>query len=236
MNVLPTLLIAAAVLGLCGCGGPYHRQAAGDPGGVPLRLEVELSRTYVRDLRNRGPGGRETVVYHHGFHHDHWGYYGPGYRHRYPGIRYRYDPYWSTEFYSTGPAPTSVHLLGGDGPGQARLFRTELDYGTNLIDVPVRAGRQVTLTIQAYGGYEGWEEIGSFTAADRPGQRVSIDLKEHPPRMTVTDPDGTVVEAIPRPATPPAPPPPPPAPADPATPAPPPTVPAPAPPPAAPAP
>jgi len=203
MRAVPVALIAALTLALVGCGGPYHRTALGDAGGVPVRLEVEISRDFVRDLNNRGPGGREVVVYNQGFYTGWWGGY--GYRGSHgngycpPGHRYAYDPFWYSNVYWTGPAPTAVYLLGGDGPGQARLLRTELDYGTNFIDVAVRPGRAVTLTVQAYGGHEGWEAVGTFTAADKAGQVVKLDLKEHAPQMRVFNPDGTVIEPTPAP-------------------------------------
>ena len=194
-RILMSLLILALVL--AGCGGPYVRQAKGDPDGVAMQIEVQISHDYVRDLRNRGPGGREYVAYSSGFYGGWWGGY-RGYGACPPGYRYPYDPFWTSDVYWAGPAPTTVYLLGGDGPGQARLMRTELDYGTNLIDLTVRPGRQVTLTLQAYGGYEGWEEIGRFTAADRPGQRVVIDLKEHAPQLRIFNPDGTMIDVPPK--------------------------------------
>jgi hypothetical protein len=209
MRVAPAILIAAATLALVGCGGPYHRTARGDADGVPVRLEVEISSQFVRDLRNRGPGGREVVAYNHGFYTGWWGGYGyHGHGYCPPGYRYHYDPFWYSDVYWTGPAPTAVYLLGGDGPGQARLLRSELDYGINLIDVAVRPGREVTLTVQAYGGYEGWEVIGTFIAADKPGQVVKLDLKEHAPVLQVTNPDGTVIDRSPMPPMGPPPPPP----------------------------
>jgi hypothetical protein len=209
MRGVPAVILAALSLALVGCGGPYHRTAKGDIGGVPVRLEVEITRDFVRDLPNRGPGGREYVVYNNGFYSGWWGGYGyPGYGYCPPGYRYRYDPFWYSDVYWTGPAPTAVYLLGGDGPGQARLLRTELDYGVNLIDVSIRPGRTVTLTVQAYGGYEGWEALGAFTAADKPGQVVKIDLKEHAPIMHITNPDGMVIEVKPQLSMGPPPPPP----------------------------
>lgn len=208
MRGAPAALIAVLTLILVGCGGPYHRTAKGDSDGVPVRLEVEISREFVRDLPNHGPGGREIVVYNQGFYSGWWGGYGyHGYGYCPPGYRYHYDPFWYSDVYWTGPAPTAVYLLGGDGPGQARLLRTELDYGVNLIDVSVRPGRTVTLTIQAYGGYEGWEAVGTFTAADKPGQVVKVDLKEHAPYMHITNPDGTVIDVKPEPPMGPPPPP-----------------------------
>lgn len=191
-----TALLAAVTIALTGCGGPYHRTARGDPAGVPVRLEVDISRNFVRDLPNRGPGGREVVVYSNGYYSGWWGGWGH-YGACPPGYRYRYDPFWYSDVYWTGPAPTAVYLLAGDGPGQARLLRTELDYGKNLIDLPITPGRRVTLTVQAYGGYEGWEEIGSFTVANQPGQVVLIDLQEHAPHLRVINPDGTTVEQAP---------------------------------------
>lgn len=200
MRVASAVLLAAATLAVVGCGGPYHRTVKGDTDGVPVRLEVEISRDFVRDLANRGPGGREVVAYNHGFYTGWWGGYGHhGHAHCPPGYRYRYDPFWHSNVYWTGPAPTAVYLLGGDGPGQARLLRTELDYGLNLIDLAVRPGRSVTLTIQAYGGDEGWEAVGTFTAADQPGQVVKVDLKEHAPLLRVINPDGSVIDPTPAP-------------------------------------
>jgi hypothetical protein len=166
------------------------RRVAGDAGGVPVQITVTLSRDFVRDLQNRGPVGRETVVYSSGFYSGWYGGYGhPGYCP--PGYRYRYDPFWYSDVYWTGPAPTQVYLLGGDGPSQARLLRTELEYGTTIIDTHIRPGRVVTLTVQAYGGLEGWEEVAKFTAAGQPGQRVHIDIKEHPPHISIINPDGS---------------------------------------------
>lgn len=208
MRGATTALILAVTLALVGCGGPYHRVAKGDTDGVPVRLEVEISRDFVRDLANRGPGGREVVAYNHGFYTGWWGGYGHhGHAHCPPGYRYRYDPFWYSNVYWTGPAPTAVYLLGGDGPGQARLLRTELGYGLNLIDLPVRPGRTVTLTVQAYGGDEGWEAVGTFTAADKPGQVVKLDLKEHAPQLRVINPDGSVIDPTSEPQLGPPPPP-----------------------------
>jgi hypothetical protein len=190
----------AVMFGFSGCGGPTFRHAHGDPDGVSTVIEVELSRQYVRDLGNRGPGGREYVVYGPSFVGSAWGGYGyRGYPYGYcpPYYHHPIDPFFSSGASWSGPAPTSVFLLAGDGPGQARLLRTELEYGLTVIDLPIRPGRQVTLTVQAYGGYEGWETLGTFTAADKPGQRVVIDAKEHAPRIIVTNPDGSVHEAVP---------------------------------------
>ena len=199
------VILAAA---LVGCGGP--RQLSGDADGVPVELTVTLSRNFVRDLKNRGPGGPEVMVYEHfgpTFYHS----YHHGYRHPYHGHGYYGDPFWSGGMWVSSPAPTTVNLLAGDGPAEGRLFRTELDYGTNHLIVPVKPGRKVVLTIQAYGGLDGWEEVGSFTADNRPGQVVVLDLKEHPPRVGVQDPPPPPPPNAP-PVSPHQPPPPPPPP------------------------
>ena len=184
-------LVAVGCL-LVGCGGPYYRQVRGDSDGVPVRIEVKLARQFVRDLRNRGPIGRETVIYSRGFYTGWYGGYG---RRGYcpPGHRYRYDPFWYSDVYWTDPAPTQTYLFGGDGPLQARLLRAELQNGDNIIDINVRPGRQVTLTLQAYGGLEGWEELTNFIAADRPGQLITLDCTEHPAHVKIINPDGTVL-------------------------------------------
>ncbi len=208
MRVALILVVLLVMLGFSGCGGPTFRHAQGDPAGALTLIEVELSRQFVRDLRNRGPGGREYVAYNSGFVGSAWGGYGyRSYPYGYcpPYHHHSIDPFFSSAASWSGPAPTTVYLLAGDGPGQARLLRTELEYGLTIIDLPIRPGRQVTLTMQAYGGYEGWETLGTFTAADKPGQRVVIDAKEHAPRIIVTNPDGTVQEVVPVPAPAPAP-------------------------------
>lgn len=210
------LLACAAVL--TGCGEPREpRQVAGDAGGVPVAFEVTLSRQFVRDLKNRGPSVRDDTVV---FHHYSAGWYGSPYYvrdsrgHLRPVYRDPYDPYWSTGVWATGPSPTRVHLLAGDGPGQGRTFRVELDYDTNRFEVPITPGRKVTLTVQAYGGLDGWEDVGTFTADNRPGQRVMLDLTEHAPRISVSDPPPPAPPSSP-PADASQPPPPPPVPVQP---------------------
>jgi hypothetical protein len=179
------MLLGAAVL-LAGCGEPRVR-VVGEAGGVPVQLTVEISRTFVRDLKNRGPGGGETQVYvEHGF-------YGPWeppywYHGRYwttPPDPY-WDPFWGGGMVMTGPAPTTAWLLAGDGPGEARLFRAELDWGRNEFTMLARPGHAITFTVQSYGGREGWEVVGTYAATDKPGQRVRLDLLEHAPRMEVS--------------------------------------------------
>ena len=188
------LLQIVLAVALAGCGGP--RRLAGDADGVLVELTVTLNRQFVRDLKNRGPGGPQFVVYER---------FGPTFYHPYPYGYRRYppgyygDPFWGGGVWVSGPAPTTVHLLAGDGPAEGRLFRTHLDYGENRLIVPVKSGRKVVLTVQAYGGLEGWEEVGTFTADNRSGQLVVIDLKEHPPRVGVQDPP-----APPPPVAPPA--------------------------------
>ncbi len=194
------LFVVLAVL-IAGCGGP--RRLAGDSDGVLVELSVTLSRNFVRDLKNRGPGGPDVVVYERfgpTFYHPYpYWHGGPGYYHSPPG--YYGDPFWGGGVWVSGPAPTTVNLLAGDGPAEGRLFRAELRYGDNRFIVPVKPGRKVVFTIQAYGGLDGWEEVGGFTADNRPGQVVVLDLKEHPPRIGVQDPP-----APPPPGAPPVPP------------------------------
>jgi hypothetical protein len=185
-------LLASLSFLLISCGGPHYRTATGDVDGVPARIEITLSREFIRDLRNRGPVQRETVVYYQGFHRR---WYGDLSHPRYGHPGYYSDPFWSNDVYWSGPAPTTVNLLAGDGPGQGRLMRTDLDYGTNIISLAIRPKRVVTLTLQAYGGIEGWEEIATFTAAETAGQRVVIDVQEHPPQVTIYQPDGSIVSA-----------------------------------------
>ena len=129
MRTIYILLALVVMLGFSGCGGPAFRHAHGDPDGISTVIEVEISRQYVRDLRNRGPGGREYVVYGSGFVGSTWGGFGQrGFPYGYcpPSAHHHFDPFFSSDASWGGPAPTSVYLLGGDGPGQARLLRTEL--------------------------------------------------------------------------------------------------------------
>ncbi len=189
------MLLVAAFL-VVGCGEP---RVVGEAGGVPVQLTVEISRVFARELKNRGPGGETTVYVADGFAPG-WGppYWYHGHYWTTPPDPF-WDPFWAGGAIA-GPPPTTAWLLAGDGPGEARLFRAELDWGRNDFIVLAKPGRVVTFTVQAYGGSNGWEVVGSFTADDRPGQRVHLDLLEHAPRIEVVDPPPPPPPALPPPA------------------------------------
>ena len=200
--------LAALLLG-SGCG---NSRIAGDPGGIPVTFHVTISRQFARDLIHRRPG--EGAVYAYpAFGFSAYGYYG-----RRCGPYPFYDPFWGPPVYYGPPSPTAM-LLGGDGPAQGRLFRVELDWGDdNTFTVPIAPGHVVILTVQGYGGVDGWELVGAFTAGAQAGQVVTLDLLEHAPKMTLVGAEPAPLPEIPgppppataptAPAAPPAPPPP----------------------------
>ena len=193
----------AALLLASGCG---NARIGGDPGGIPVTFHVTISRQFVRDLTHRRPG-ESTVYAYPSFAFGAYGYYGR----RYPYGSY-YDPFWGPPV-GYGPPSTTAMLLGGDGPAQGRLFRVELDWGDdNTFTVPIAPGHFVTLTVQGYGGVDGWEIVGAFTAGGQPGQSVTLDLLEHAPKMTLV---GAVPAPLPEIPGPPPPATAPPAPANP---------------------
>jgi hypothetical protein len=183
----------SALLLVSGCG---NARIGGDPGGLPVTFHVTISRQFVRDLTHRRPG--ETTVYAYpAFGFGGYGFYG----HRYPYGPY-YDPFWGPPVGYGPPSPTAM-LLGGDGPAQGRLFRVELDWGDdNTFTVPIAPGHVVTLTVQGYGGVDGWEIVGAFTAGAQPGQIVTLDLLEHAPKMTLVGATPAPLPEVPGPPPP----------------------------------
>jgi len=178
------LVLAAVAVTLAGCGAPPRAQ--GDAGGVPVTFTVEISPDYVAGMSVPAPYLRPPLFVHDlSFHHyGHFGHNGHrhyGHRHFGPGSYpafwgYGYDPFYDVQ-------PTVVAVLAGDGPGQDQLFRAEVYPRLESFTVPVRAGRQITLTLQVSGSRSGWESLGTFTAADRPGQLIAVRATD---RVTLT--------------------------------------------------
>jgi hypothetical protein len=144
---------------LAGCGEPRR---FGDAGGVPVAFTVTLDRAFVSGMRNRqgrvglGVGGSLSSGGHSSV--------GTG-----VGLSF---------------ASTTVYLVGGDGPGEAQVFRQELKWGENGFTVPLTPARTLHLTVQVQGGRDGWEAIGPVTlpAVDHP--TVTIGLSDAGPRIS----------------------------------------------------
>jgi hypothetical protein len=162
-------LVTLAVL--CGCGREQPR-VHGDVGGIPMTLAVTYHDGAIPVLAQRGNFVRQIVVENDtwgydpwcsplGMHHHYHRFHGPMYT---PGFgMHRYQP------------PTRPYLLAGNGPAQAQYLRLPLRSGAQEIVVPVAAGKTVTLSLQSFGGYEGWCEVGTFVA-DRAQPRIAIVL------------------------------------------------------------
>ncbi len=178
-----TIVIAIAIAS-AGCGD--HRPL-GEPGGVPVTVVVDLEPGYVQGMSRPSARGYAPVS---GFlEPDPWCQpYGSASRYRYYGRAYperpffRHDPFWDE------PRFTDLYLLGGDGPAEAGVFRQPIGSGHDEFTVTIRSGHVVTLSVQARGDRDGWEAVGHFTAADRPGQRVVVTLSGEGPRVVVVDP------------------------------------------------
>lgn len=143
------LLLPLILLAACG-----KERRFGDPDGEPVTITVTVERDYVRALSSRRVG---TSV-------------GAGTSFGSGGSR------------STGVgvglsfSATTVTLIGGDGPAQGQVFRKKLSWGTTTFTVPLRPGRELHLTAQASGGYEGWEGIGSVIVPETPQPTITILL------------------------------------------------------------
>ena len=86
-----------------------------------------------------------------------------------------------------GFTSTSIYLIAGDEPGQARLFRKQVRWGENTFTVPLRPGRRFIVGVQAEGGRQGWESLGS----------VIIPLDGTPQVRVVLDASGGMVTQVP---------------------------------------
>jgi hypothetical protein len=146
----PLLLLAGlALLALDGCG---EARRYGDEGGVPVTFQVHLDRAFVNGMRNRQ--GAVGVGVGAGFSSGGGSAFGTG-----VGLSF---------------SSTTVFLLGGDGVGEAGVFRQELKWGDNTFSVPLKPGHTVQFAIQAQGGREGWEGVGSAVIPDGPNPGVTI--------------------------------------------------------------
>ena len=161
VRLLPILIFAgAALLALDGCG---EARRYGDEGGVPVTVQVHLERAFVNGMRNRQ--GQVGVGVGAGFSSGGGSAIGTGI-----GLSF---------------SSTTVYLLGGDAVGEANVFRQELKWGDNTFSVPLKPGRTIQLAIQAQGGREGWEGVGSAVIPDGPNPGVTIVAGEAGGKTTV---------------------------------------------------
>ncbi|MBA3709052.1 MAG: hypothetical protein H0W83_09565 [Planctomycetes bacterium] len=175
--------MALLVLALfaAGCG---QTRPLGEPGGLPVAFTVQLDTGYLEGMSHQvarmGPVFMDPDPWYAADRSSRFRYYGRG-----AGMYHRpmfADPFWAE------PGFTDLILAGGDAPMETGVFRTVLSGGENRFEVLIRPGHAVTLTVLARGDRDGWEAIGHFTAADRPGQRVDITLSSVGPTMSVIPP------------------------------------------------
>jgi len=155
------LLIAISAFILASCGTPRR---FGDTGGAPVEFRVSLDRAFVSSMQNRqarvgvGVGGALSSGGHTSV--------GTGL-----GLSF---------------SSTTVYLVGGDGAGQAQVFRKEIKWGDTTFTVPLTKGRTLFLTVQVQGGREGWEAIGSVVIPDADKPVVTVVLSEAGPKVSAT--------------------------------------------------
>ncbi|MBA3549044.1 MAG: hypothetical protein H0X45_04075 [Planctomycetes bacterium] len=166
------------IIALAGCG---QQRAQGDPDGVPVAFTVRVDPAFVADYHR---GGASTYVGFHHHHHHHSRYRSDPWHH---GWHDPWDSWYGGSGY-VGSEPTTLVLLGGDGPTQAQVFRKRIAFGDNDFVIPIRAGRSVTLSFQADGGIEGWETLGTVSIGDQPGQVVAVAMTADGVTLTATPP------------------------------------------------
>lgn len=171
MRAMKILLTCATVaLLLSSCGKPRR---FGDEGGAPTAFTVRLDRAFVNGMKNRQarPSIGAGAAFGSGGHSS----FGTG-----VGLTF---------------SSTVVHLLGGDAPGSGNVFAKELEWGDNSFQVPLTPGRSLTLSVQAAGGREGWESVGTVTAPTEAGSVIHLDLTENGGTATVRAATSTAIEA-----------------------------------------
>lgn len=155
----PLILLGAALILLSACGEPRRY---GDVGGTPTTVRVSLDRAFVSGMHNRqarvgvGVGGSVSSGGHRSV--------GTGL-----GVSF---------------SATSVYLLGGEGAGEAQLFRQTLSWGETTFTVPLTPGRSLHLTVQVQGGREGWESVGAVVIPAGATPTVTLGLSDAGPRLS----------------------------------------------------
>lgn len=156
----PLTVGCAALLLLSACGEPRRY---GDTGGTPTAFRVTLDRAFVSGMHNRqarlgvGVGGSVSSG---------------GHRSVGTGVGLSFSA-------------TSVFLVGGDGVGEAQVFRQKLSWGETTFTVPLTPGRILHLTVQVQGGREGWEAVGSLEVPSTTTPTVMLGLSDAGPRLSV---------------------------------------------------
>jgi hypothetical protein len=153
MKALAGFVVALTILlGGIGCGTREYA-IHGDPDGVPVTLSVTFQASAIPAIASKNGFIRTIIVERED---------------PFIGPRRHLDPFPCHSGFGTRYQPaTRAVLLAGDGPAQAQLMRVGLEDGANSLAIPIRAGRTVTLTLQTYGGWEGWTQVGKFTVNEQ---------------------------------------------------------------------
>jgi hypothetical protein len=155
-------VLALVALACASCGQPRRY---GDEGGVPVAFQVAVDKAFFSSMRNHQVGGVVGAG----------GSWSPGY-----GAGFGTGVGVGITF-----TTTSVYILGGEGVGQADVFRQEVKWGDNHFTVPLKPGHVINLSVHAEGGRQGWEVLGPITVPAGADPRLSIALGADGPKVTV---------------------------------------------------
>lgn len=151
----------AAALGAVLAAGCASERRFGDPGGTPVGFEVHVELAFFDSMAN---------------HQLHAG----------GGAGAGFSNLGSTGL-EPGLSSTTIHLIGEDGAGEAGVFRKQVSWGDNHFTVPLVPGRSLVLSIQAEGGWEGWESLGAVVIPSGREPHVQIVLNANGGKVSATD-------------------------------------------------
>ena len=154
------LLLLCLAMSICvtGCSD----RLTGDEQGVPVTFQIELAPSYAeRHQRHFGTVNLDDSLSYGGGHHG-TAEFGTGYR----------------------VSTTEVALRGGSIPGAANLFEISLSWGENTAVVPLMPGRELYLSVQIYGGRQGFDDLGGYKVDST---RYLILLGANGPQILVSE-------------------------------------------------
>jgi hypothetical protein len=96
-------------------------------------------------------------------------------------------------------ASTEVDLLGGEDELDGSVFEQQVHWGDTTFQVPLQPGRRLFLALQAHGGREGIEDLGSVVIPAADSARLELTLAGGEARIVVTPPPEAASDAPPPP-------------------------------------
>lgn len=176
--------LSSAITALIGVVGALVAPACGEPrrfgdtDGQPVTMLVHLNRSFLSRMTNMQ--GRASVGAGAGFSPGGGAFMGSG--------------------LSFSFSTTEVDLLGGDVEFDAGVFDQQVHWGDTAFEVPLQPGRRLFLTLQANGGREGVESLGSILVPASGPARVEVTLSAAEAVIVISPPPA----APPPPPSPPA--------------------------------